>query len=187
MTWVDAVVLAVIAVSAVLAFLRGLVQEVLGVGAWIGAAVVALLLRSTTAPWLQGKVEPPWLAEALAVAGVFLLVLILLKIVIGFVARVVQDSMLGGLDRTLGLVFGLARGAFLVVLAYILAGMVLPPGDRWPPAVRDSRSLPLVVEGSNWLIAQLPPRFQPGVVAPALRPEPSFEDLRRPPPPSGTR
>ena len=41
------------------------------------------------------------------------------------IARTVQDSMLGGTDRALGLVFGLVRGAFLVILAYILGGMVL--------------------------------------------------------------
>ena len=38
MTWVDLVVFAVLAISALLAFMRGLVREVLGLAAWVGAA-----------------------------------------------------------------------------------------------------------------------------------------------------
>ncbi|MEN0076707.1 MAG: CvpA family protein [Paracraurococcus sp.] len=181
MTWVDGVVLAVLAVSALLAYLRGLVQEVLGVGAWIGAAALALTLRPVTAPLLQGTVEPPWLADALAAGGVFLVVLIILKIIISFVARFVQDSMLGGTDRALGLVFGLVRGAFLVILAYILGGMVLPATDRWPEAVREARSLPLVIEGAQWLVARLPAEYRPRIAFPPDRRAPTQDELMRPP------
>jgi membrane protein required for colicin V production len=181
MTWVEGVVLAVLAVSALLAFMRGLVQEVLGVGAWIGAAALALFLRPVVAPLLQGTVEPAWLADALAAGGVFLVVLVILKIIIGQVARIVQDSALGGTDRALGLLFGIARGAFLVILAYILGGMVLPAADRWPEAVRDARTLPLVVDGSQWLVAQLPPEYPPRVASPPARPGPTQDDLMRPP------
>jgi len=181
MTWVDAVVLAVLAVSAVLAFLRGLVQEVLGVGAWIGAAALALILRPSVAPWLQGTVEPPWLADALAAGGVFLVVLIVLKVLIASVARMVQNSVLGSTDRALGMLFGIARGAFLVVLAYILGGMVLPATERWPEPVREARSLPLVIEGAQWLVAQLPADYRPRVASPPARPIPTQEDFERPP------
>ncbi len=180
MTWADLIVLAVLVVSAALAFMRGFVEEVLGVGAWIGAALAGLALQPLVRPLLAG-VDPPWLADALAVAGVFLAVLVVLKMVIGFVARQVQDSMLGSTDRALGLLFGLARGAFLLVVAYILAGMVLPGVDRWPAVVRDARALPLVASGANWVVARLPPRFQPSVLLPPGRPGPSLEDLVRPP------
>ncbi len=181
MTWVDAVVLAVLAVSAVLAFLRGLVQEVLGVGAWIGAAALALILRPSVAPLLQGTVDPPWLADALAAGAVFLVVLIVLKVLIAFVARLVQNSVLGGTDRALGMLFGIARGAFLVILAYILGGMLLPATERWPEPVREARSLPLVIEGAQWLVAQLPTEYRPRVASPPARPIPTQEDFERPP------
>ncbi len=180
MTWADLIVVAVLVVSAALAFMRGFVEEVLGVGAWIGAVLAGLALQPLVRP-LLGGIDPPWLADALAVAGVFLAVLVVLKVVIGFVARRVQDSALGSTDRALGLLFGLARGAFLLVVAYILAGMVLPGVDRWPPVVRDARSLPLVASGADWVVARLPPRFQPSVLMPPARPGPSLEDLVRPP------
>jgi membrane protein required for colicin V production len=181
MTWVDGVVLAVLAVSAVLAFLRGLVQEVLGVGAWIGAAMAGFALHPVALGWLGSSVEPPWLADALAIGGVFLVVLLVLKLLIGFIARKVQNSMLGGTDRALGLVFGAGRGAVLVILAYILGGMVLPATEKWPEPVRDARSLPLVVDGAAWLAAQLPPDYRPRVATPPARPGPTQDDLMRPP------
>jgi len=181
MTWVDWCVLGVIALSALLAFSRGLVQEALGVGAWIGAVFLALGLRSQALPLVADKVEPPWLAEAIAAGGIFLVVLLVLKLVIGSVARLVQDSILGGPDRALGLLFGAARGAFLVVIAYILGAMAMPAMDRWPDAVRGSRSLPLVVAGSNWLLGQLPEEYRPKLNAPPASTGPGLEDLLRPP------
>lgn len=180
MTWVDAVLLAVLAVSAVLAYARGLVQEVLGVGAWIGAALAGFALAPVVSPLLTG-IDPPWVADALAVAGVFLVVLVALKVVIAAIARRVQDSVLGSTDRALGLVFGIARGAFLVILAYILAGMVFPDTRQWPQPVRDARLLPPTVAGAHYLTAVLPPRFQPGIVALPRRPELRQDQLERPP------
>jgi membrane protein required for colicin V production len=181
MTWVDGVILAVLAVSAILAFFRGLVREVLGVGAWIGAILAAFVALPAVAPLIAPHVEPPWLVDALAVGGVFLVVLLLLKLVIAWIANRVQSSVLGSLDRALGLVFGLARGAFIAVLAYIVAGLFLPAVERWPEAVRDARALPLVAEGAGWLVAQLPEEFRPRLPEPPDRPAPSMDQLLRPP------
>jgi membrane protein required for colicin V production len=182
MNWVDGVVLAVLALSAVVALFRGLVQEVLGIGAWVGAALAALTLQPVLSPALVGAVETPWIADALALVGVFVAVLVVLKVVIAVVARRVQDSALGGTDRALGMVFGLLRGAFLVVVAYILGGMVLPEAERWPDPVREARSLPVVAEGARWLMDRLPPDYRAKLVAPPSSPDPGYNDLVRPPP-----
>ena len=181
MNWVDGVVLAVLALSAVVALFRGLVQEVLGIGAWVGAAFAAWTLWPVLVPYLAESVEPAWIADAIAVAGVFLVVLVALKIAIAMIARRVQDSALGGTDRALGMVFGLARGAFLVVAAYILAGMVMPAPENWPVPVREARSLPAVAEGARWLMERIPPDYRAKLVAPPSLPDPGFNDLVRPP------
>jgi membrane protein required for colicin V production len=182
MNWVDGVVLAVLALSAIVALFRGLVQEVLGIGAWVGAALAAIALQPTLSPLLLPSVETPWIADAIVLAGVFLAVLVVLKIVIAMVARRVQDSAIGGADRALGMVFGLVRGAFLVVVAYILGGMVLPEPEKWPDPVREARSLPMVAEGARWLMDKLPPDYRARLVAPPSLPDPGFNDLVRPPP-----
>lgn len=181
MTWVDGIVLAVLALSALIAFSRGLVREVLGVGAWIGALVAALYLLPVLSPLAAGVIQPTWLAELIAAAGGFLLALIVLKLLIAWFAARVRASVLGGLDRALGMVFGLARGAFLAVLAYILAGLVLPSVERWPEPVRDARSLPVVAGAAGWLVAQLPPEYRPRLPDLPQGRLPAMDDLLRPP------
>jgi membrane protein required for colicin V production len=180
MNWVDGVVLAILAVSAILAFFRGLVREVLGIGAWVAAAVAAFLAWPEVRPWVGEHIEPDWLANAVAAGGVFLAVLLVLKVIVAWIAARVERSALGGVDRALGLVFGLARGAFLVVLAYILAERFFPM-DRWPADVREARALPVVADGARWLVAQLPPEVRPGLEGPPERPIPGLDDLLRPP------
>ncbi|MBU8546288.1 MULTISPECIES: CvpA family protein [Roseomonadaceae] len=181
MTWVDAIILALLLLSAVLAYFRGLVREVLGVGAWAGAIVLAIMAEPQVTPLIAEHVDPPWLATGLAVGGVFLVVLVVLKLLIAWLAGHVQRSALGGVDRVLGLVFGLARGAFVVVIAYIVAGLVLPDSDRWPDPVRQARSLPLAAQGAAWIVAQLPEEFRPRLPEGAGRQEPSMDQLLRPP------
>jgi membrane protein required for colicin V production len=181
MNWVDGVVLAILAVSAILAFFRGLVREVLGIGAWVGAAVAAWLAWPELRPIVGEYVEPEWLANAVTAGGVFLVVLLVLKVIVAWIASGVERSVLGGVDRALGLLFGLARGAFVVVLAYILAERFYPI-DRWPAVVQEARALPLAADGARWLVEQLPPEIRPGLTGPPQRPLPGLNDLLRPPP-----
>jgi membrane protein required for colicin V production len=65
----------------------------------------------------------------------------------------------------MGLVFGLVRGAALVVIAYIVAGMVVPL-DRWPEPVLQARALPLAAEGAMWVAERVPVGFRPQVYRP---------------------
>lgn len=181
MTWVDAVVLAILLISAGVAYFRGAVREVLGVGAWIGAAIAGLLAEPFAKPLAVQYVQPEWLATGVAVGAVFIVVLVILKVLIAWVAGKVQASVLGGVDRALGLVFGLARGAFLVVLAYIVGGLAVPATDRWPEEVREARSLPLAADGARWLVDHLPPDFRPRLPEGTGRQDPSLDQLLRPP------
>lgn len=181
MTWVDIVILAVCLLSAGLAYFRGLVREVLGVSAWAGAIIVAILAEPAFTPLASQYVEPSWLATGVAVGVVFLLVLVVLKLLIAWLAGHVQRSALGGVDRVLGLVFGLARGAFVVVIAYIVAGLVLPDSDRWPEPVRQARSLPFAAQGAAWVVAKLPDDFRPRLPEGTGRQEPTMDQLLRPP------
>ncbi len=180
MTWVDAVILAVIVISGLLAFMRGLVREVLGIGAWIGAAIIAVWATPAVRPqfrvWLSGH---PDLAEPVAYAVLFLVTLIVLLFISHRISRVVRGSALGGLDRTLGLLFGLARGAALIILAYILAGWLGGPMDEWPRSVLDARALEPAYEGAVWAAGKLPPTYRPHVAAPPERRQPTADALMR--------
>jgi membrane protein required for colicin V production len=166
MTWVDIVVLCVLAISALLAFMRGFVREILGIGAWVGAVIVAVwgfgYARPRFEVWLAGS---PDLVTPLTLGSLFVLTLIVLIAVSHWIGAAVRGSMLGGLDRTLGLLFGLVRGVALVVFAYIAAGIVIPV-DRWPPQVLDARAMPLAYAGANWTVARLPPEYRPRLYPP---------------------
>lgn len=162
MTWVDLVVLGVLAISGLLAFLRGFVREVLGIGAWLGAAFAAVwglpLLRGPVGQWVE---NPAWV-DPVALVAIFIVSLVVLLLIARLVGGMVRGSPLGSIDRTLGLLFGLARGAALVVLAYILAGMVIPL-NQWPSPVREARALRPAYEGARWAVYHLPERFRPPV------------------------
>ena len=167
MNWVDLVVLAVIALSGLLAFMRGLVREVLGVGAWVVAALVASSygVFPYVQPWVRRQFSDPTTADLVAFGSVFLIVLIVLWVVAGALSSLVRGSALGGLDRTLGFVFGLARGAVLVAVAYVLVGMVIPT-EQWPAPVLHARFLPAVHHGAAWLADQVPRHYRPVVAEP---------------------
>lgn len=181
MTWADGILLLVMVASAILSFLRGFVREFLGIAAWIGAAMAGFLMRDHLAPLMEGTIEPDWLADGLAVGGVFLIVLVVLKLVIHALAGSVQRSPLGGVDRSLGAIFGLARGAFIAVLAYVLAGLFVPAIERWPQSVQEARALPYVVNGARWVVGLMPEEYRPRIAAPPERRVPTQEDLMRPP------
>ena len=70
----------------------------------------------------------------------FVVALIVLLLIAALHRRLVRSSALGGLDRTLGLVFGLARGAALVIACLYHRWMVVPV-DRWPEPVLQARSI----------------------------------------------
>ena len=168
MTWVDLVVLGVLAVSALLAFMRGLVREVLGLGAWVGAVLAAVWAVPLALPRFEAWFgTAPWV-EPVTFGVLFVITLIVLMILSHWISALVRRSPLGGIDRTLGLVFGLLRGAALIVIAYIAAGMLIPV-DRWPAAVLEARALPVAYQGAHWVWERLPEKWRPQVYPPPGR------------------
>ncbi|MBV9653282.1 MAG: CvpA family protein [Acetobacteraceae bacterium] len=165
MTWVDLAVFGVLAISALLAFVRGFAREVLGIGAWVGALFVAMWAFPFGRPHVRAWLGQPDLVDPVTFGGVFVIVLLILLVISSWIGSLVRRSVLGGVDRTLGLVFGLVRGAALVVLAYIVAGTLVPV-DRWPEPVLQARTLPVAYRGAAWVVAQLPPEYRPRLFAP---------------------
>ena len=167
MTWVDLAIVGVIAVSAILAFIRGFSREALGVGSWLGAGAIAVWAFPFARERVKALVEKPDLVDPIAFLAVFFVALMVCLLVSHWIAALIRMSVLGGLDRSLGLVFGVLRGAALVVFAYVAFGMVVPV-DRWPPPVQQARALPLVFKGAQWAV-----EFLPNDYAPTLQPPPS--------------
>ncbi|MER2509749.1 CvpA family protein [Amaricoccus sp.] len=131
-TLVDGVVLAVVVISAVLAYARGLVRELLSIAGWIIAAVAGFAFASAAAPLmteipvlrdiLGGNCE---LAVLAGFAAVFAVALIIVSIFTPLLSGAVQESALGPIDQGFGLLFGVARGVLLVIIALVVYNQVL--------------------------------------------------------------
>ena len=159
MNALDLAVLGVIAVSAVFAFARGFVRETLSIVAWVGAALATLYGFTKAYAIIIRFVTTPLLADLIAGVGLFVISLIVLTILTGYLARFVHSTALSPIDRTLGLIFGLARGAVLVSLAYLLLDVSLPQNDR-PGWVKQAKSEPFLAQGADMLRRVLPESLQ---------------------------
>jgi membrane protein required for colicin V production len=155
MNWLDLGVIGIIVLSAVFAFARGFVREALSIVAWVGAAAITLYGFNWAFAQVDPHIKNPLLSQLVAGLGLFVASLVVLTILTGFLARMVHASGLTPIDRTLGFIFGLARGAFLVCLAYLLLDMSVQPNDR-PVWIRDAKSGPYLHEGADVLKGFLP-------------------------------
>ncbi|MDD2705743.1 MAG: CvpA family protein [Acidocella sp.] len=182
MTWIDAAVLVIIGLSAAFSMVRGFVREVLGVFAWIGAALAAVKFYPLVQPEI-GSLLPASMKNFVvygAMAVVFLIVLIILSLISALIGGLVRDSALSGLDRSLGLVFGAVRGAVVICLAYVAlsVGVAQP---QWPAPVVNARFLPVAYQGAKTIVSLLPKLYQPKVDPLPGAPAPSASALMQQP------
>lgn len=154
----DVILLIVILLSGLLALLRGFVHEVLSFGAWVGAALVSLYAFPYLQPHMRSLIAIRAVADIVSGALLFLFALVVFSLFARSIARRVQDSSLSALDRTLGLVFGLVRGAVLVSLAWLIFTWLVPQQQQ-PTWVQEARAVPFLKQGSDILRALVPASF----------------------------
>lgn len=156
----DLGVVAVVGLSAIFAFARGLVREALSIVAWAGAAAITLYGFNLAYGFVEKQVNNVLLSQIITGLGLFVVSLVVLTILTGIVARLVHATGLSPIDRTLGFIFGMARGLLLVCLAYLLLDVTVPlPGDR-PEWIREAKSGALLHQGADMLKGLLPESFK---------------------------
>src|SRR6516225_2618778 len=155
----DLAVLGVIALSAVFAFSRGFVREALSIVAWVGASLITLHGFSGVYGIVVRFVTTPLLADLVAGAGLFVISLIMLTMLTGYIARFVHSSALSPIDRTPGLIFALARGVVIVSLAYLIHGISRPQNER-PGWIKQAKSEPFLAQGADLLRTALPEQLK---------------------------
>lgn len=154
-TVVDIIVVAVLLISALLAFARGFVHEVLSVAGWIGAIFAAIYGFPYLKPHARDLIPIEVAADLAAGAVIFIVTLILLSFLTRAIAKQVQASALNALDRSLGFLFGLLRGAILVCLIYIGVEWMMPVQDQ-PGWLRNAKTMPLIETGAGILKSLVP-------------------------------
>lgn len=131
-TIIDAVVAGVVVLSALLAFSRGIVRELMAIVGWIGAAIVAFLFAPAVEPLVSEiPVVGDFIADSCelsvitAFALVFALALVIVSLFTPLFSSLVQNSALGGVDQGLGFLFGVVRGILLVAVAFFLYNTIM--------------------------------------------------------------
>ena len=153
----DIAVMVVVILSAMLAMVRGFSREILSVGSWLAAAAAGLavaLFDDPLTPIVRTYVENDTIAMIVAVAIVFLVTLIVVSFITMRVSDFIIDSSIGALDRTLGFIFGAARGILLFVVAVGMFNWLAP--ESQPDWIAEAKSKPLLDNMANSLIGVLP-------------------------------
>lgn len=165
-SWLDVFLAMIMLLSGFLAMLRGLTREVLSIMSWAAAAVATLYFLPKYQDVAVQYIQPELLAQAVLGAGIFLVTLIVVSLITSRISDRVLDSRVGALDRTLGFVFGLARGLVLVVIAYLFFTWLVPEEPTW---IREARSLPIIKQTGDAIISLLPE--DPSSAIPGLKPK----------------
>jgi membrane protein required for colicin V production len=186
-SYLDAALVAVVAISGLVAMYRGFTREFLSIISWAAAAAVAFYVtfyqRGWAAELAKQFADPPQqvhliIAQVIIGSALFLVVLIIVHLITSHISDVVLDSRIGAIDRVLGLGFGVIRGFILVVIPYMFAVSFVckdgatraiaqgcQPGElpRW---VEDARSKEMIKGTGSTLFGVLD-RFVPKSISSA--------------------
>lgn len=160
-TIVDGAVAAVILISAILAYSRGLVREAMAIVGWVAAAVLAFTFAGAVEPLVR---EIPYVGDILgdscelaviaAFAIVFALALVLTSFFTPLLSGAIRQSVLGPFDQGLGFIFGVLRGVLLVAVAFVVYDRVTV--NEGIPAVEQSRSASVFGRAQGSIEGQIP-------------------------------
>ena len=129
-SYLDAALVAVVAISGLVAMYRGFTREVLSILSWVAAAIAAFYVifyqQGFAEELAKQLANPPQqvhliIARIIIGSAIFLIVLIIVHLITSHISDTVLDSRIGPIDRILGLGFGVVRGFILVVIPYMFA------------------------------------------------------------------
>ena len=174
-SWLDVILVAIMLVSGFLAMVRGFTREVLSIFSWAVAAVAALYLTPKYWHSVEAYFPSPGFAQIGFAVGVFIVVLIIVSLITFRISDRVLDSRVGALDRTLGFIFGLARGFLLVAIVFILFSALARDQPAW---IVEAKAYPILKQTQVAIESLMPPnpeQYLPGGLKPETVPGGSSE------------
>jgi membrane protein required for colicin V production len=178
-TLLDIILVAITLFSAILAMVRGFSREVLSVASWAAAAAAAYLFYPTVVPYVKPYIASDSIAQIAAAGVVFLVTLIVVSLITMRIADFIIDSRIGPLDRTLGFLFGAARGVLLVVVGMLFFNWLVVANQ--PGWIANAKSKPILDSLGKELLSYLPDdpdiidRLTPSDAAPAEGEQPAAD------------
>lgn len=146
----DIAVGVILILSAIIAFARGFVTEVLSLAAWGGAVIATMFLYRPLAAWVETWISIPWLAVAASIAFLFFFSLMLLRLITNKIGGMVKSSSIGIADRALGGAFGVLRGFVMISFAFLIYTLLVQPKEP-PNWIATSKTGPSVMDGADML------------------------------------
>ncbi|NDA46615.1 MAG: CvpA family protein [Alphaproteobacteria bacterium] len=154
-SYLDLGLIVVVLVSALLSMLRGFTREILAIASWAAAAGAAYYFYPLALPYIKPYIQKDTIALAVSAACVFFITLVLVSLITVKISDVILDSKIGALDRTLGFVFGSARGLILCVVAFMFFNWLVPEKGQ-PQWVTNARMRPILTAMGDQLKSLLP-------------------------------
>lgn len=159
--WLDIGIILVLLASAVFAYFRGLTQEVLSIVGWVGAIFATIYGFPLVQPYARTLTDYAIVADFGAGIVLFVVSLAILSLITRVVSARIRASALNAVDRSLGFLFGLLRGALIVCVAYLAFDFLYPLKEP-PKWITEARSMTLVRPGAAFLTALIPDRLAAG-------------------------
>ncbi|MCC6206100.1 MAG: CvpA family protein [Hyphomicrobiales bacterium] len=153
-TLLDGILVGFTLVSAMLAMVRGFSREILSIASWAAAAAAAFFFYPAVLPYVQPHVDNEQIAMVASAAAVFVIALIVVTVITMKIADFIIDSRVGALDRTLGFLYGAARGILVVAVGLMFFNWLV--GANPPAWVTEAKSRPLLESVGNYLQSLLP-------------------------------
>jgi len=153
MSWLDLVILGIIALSALISLIRGFVKESISLLSWIAAGIVAFRYFSAMAELLEPYLADPTIRSMAAFAVLFISTLIIGAIINFIMSQLVSKTGLSGTDKALGVVFGGARGVLIVIMIVLLASLTPMPEAQW---WQDSAMVGFFQQLAEWVKGIIP-------------------------------
>lgn len=151
----DIIVIGIVILSGLLAAVRGFTREVLAIASWVAAAAAAYAFHPAVLPYVKPYIPNEQLALAASIGAVFIGVLIIVSLFTVKISDLILDSKIGALDRSLGFLFGAARGFLIAVIAFMFFDKLV--GDKQQPDwVKQAKTRPFLKETGDQLLALLP-------------------------------
>ena len=170
LSYLDAGLIAIVALSGIVAMYRGLTREVLSILSWVaaaGACVYFVFKYKAEAQQIAEQFHAPVLVAQVAVGGIiFLVVLIVVHLITSRISDTVLDSRVGPIDRVLGFLFGVARGFVLVVIPFMFYESFVDKPEQQYPWVRDAVSRPYIKSTGDSLRIMLQRMVPPQLMGP---------------------
>lgn len=147
MATLDWIAVALLVVSMLLGLVRGLVFEVISLAGWVVAFVVAQWLAEDVGRWLPfGEPAASW-RYAAGFVGVFVGVAFGVGMLAALTRKLVAAIGLRPVDRILGGVFGVARGAVAMLAVAVSVHLLALSDSAWWHGSRSAIVLDAALQG----------------------------------------